>query len=289
MGAEELCLEMKTNYYNILIFIQYGGNRSHTDVPQRVHCAYWDIITSALYLVTIFSRKWLLTDELRLLFLYNVCTVVVWSRFDRWVSSLTVRNTYCLTSWYCLEINSRERSLLWDNKGYQGIFKKINELSRSASGRQYGTYSVDVSAELHVSELLPGPVGVELRRPHEREVHAEAAVYGWAVQADEHPVRHRRPRRVLRAAVETYLRHTIQVSNHSKHKPMYSDQLKIRTLLAGMLRNRWKIASISLLLGPESAIFDVLSRPVRAQVVIQMPNQCCHLSIFFPQRFAKLP
>lgn len=68
------------------------------------------------------------------------------------------------------------------------------------------TYSIDVPAKLHVPELFPCPVGVELRGSHEREVHAEAAVHGRAVQADEHSVRHRRPRRVLRVAVETYLR-----------------------------------------------------------------------------------
>ena len=54
-------------------------------------------------------------------------------------------------------------------------------------------------------QLVPGPRGVKLRGPDERQVHAEGTVNGGTVQADEHAVRHRRPRRVFRHAVEAYL------------------------------------------------------------------------------------
>lgn len=53
------------------------------------------------------------------------------------------------------------------------------------------------------------------------------------------------------------------LTNHSRHANRRSGHKIIPTLLAEMLRKRWKTASISLLLGPESAIFDVLSRFVK--------------------------
>ena len=65
---------------------------------------------------------------------------------------------------------------------------------------------IGVAAALHLADLLPRPVVVELRGPHERQVDAERAVDARAVDADEDAVRHRGPRGVLAAAVETYLR-----------------------------------------------------------------------------------
>lgn len=121
-------------------------------------------------------------------------------------------------------------------------------------------YRVAVSAELHVAKLLPGPIGVELSGPHERNVHAKPTVHRRAVQTDEHPVRHRRPRRVLRVAVEAYLSIPQRTRYHWTYVVPYFPHPMILTLFAGIDRNLWKIASISLFVGPESAIFDVLSR-----------------------------
>lgn len=88
------------------------------------------------------------------------------------------------------------------------VLTKATSHCDGAERRRGATYGIGIPAELHVTQLLPRPVGVELCGAHEREVHAQAAVHRRAVQADEHSVRHRRPRRVLRVAVETYLRQT---------------------------------------------------------------------------------
>ena len=64
---------------------------------------------------------------------------------------------------------------------------------------------VGVASALHLADLLPRPVVVELRGADEGEVDAERAVDARAVDADEDAVRHRGPRRVLAPAVEAYL------------------------------------------------------------------------------------
>lgn len=140
-------------------------------------------------------------------------------------------------------------------------------------------YRVDVPAKLHVSELLPCPVGVKLRGAHEGEVHTEAAVHRRTIQANEYTVRHRRPRRILRVAIETYLRITTHYNYHWTLTLYCSGFSNIHTLFAGIERNLWNIASISFLLGPESAIFDVLSLSHRRQSAKQMSNSC-HLYTF---------
>ena len=67
------------------------------------------------------------------------------------------------------------------------------------------SYGVGVPSELHLPDLLPRPVGVELRGADEGQVDAERAVDAGAVDADEHAVRDRGPRRVLAPAVEAHL------------------------------------------------------------------------------------
>ena len=68
------------------------------------------------------------------------------------------------------------------------------------------TDSISIAAHLHGPELKPIPIGVEVRRANEREVDAQIAVRGRAVDAQEHAVRHRGPRWVLRTAVEADLK-----------------------------------------------------------------------------------
>ena len=59
-------------------------------------------------------------------------------------------------------------------------------------------------ADLHLSELVVAPA-VHLHGANKAQVHAEAAVLARAVQAEERPVRHRRPLRVRVATVEAFL------------------------------------------------------------------------------------
>lgn len=68
-----------------------------------------------------------------------------------------------------------------------------------------GTYSVGVTPELHVPQLFPGPISVQLGGPHEAQVDAQSTVGRRALQTDEHAERHRRPCRILGPAVEAHL------------------------------------------------------------------------------------
>ena len=67
------------------------------------------------------------------------------------------------------------------------------------------THGVFVAAELHVADLQPRPLRVELGRPDERNVDAQVAVHRRTVDANENAERDARPRRVLGSAVETRL------------------------------------------------------------------------------------
>ena len=64
---------------------------------------------------------------------------------------------------------------------------------------------IGVSAELHLSALLPCPVGVQLCGPDKRQVDAKGTVDPGAVDANEDAVRDRGPRRVLRATIKANL------------------------------------------------------------------------------------
>ena len=81
----------------------------------------------------------------------------------------------------------------------------MKDESRGAGEWLVLSHGVAVPAELHLPDLLPRPVGVELRGADEGEVDAERAVDARAVDADEHAVRDRGPRGVLAPAVEAHL------------------------------------------------------------------------------------
>lgn len=77
----------------------------------------------------------------------------------------------------------------------------------SMENRKRGeTNRVGVSSELHVAQLRPCPIGVELGGAHERQMDAQAPVHRRAVEADEYAERDRRPRRALGPAVEADLK-----------------------------------------------------------------------------------
>lgn len=68
------------------------------------------------------------------------------------------------------------------------------------------THSIRVASKLHVPQLQPCPVGVELGGAYKREVHPQAPVDSWAVNADEDAIGDWGPRGVLGAAVKANLR-----------------------------------------------------------------------------------
>jgi len=67
---------------------------------------------------------------------------------------------------------------------------------------------VRIAAQLHLAQLQPGPVGVQVGAAHEGQVHAQVAVHGGAVDANEDAVGDGGPSGRLGRAVEAGLRRT---------------------------------------------------------------------------------
>ena len=117
-----------------------------------------------------------------------------------------------------------------------------------------GTYCIGISTNLHCSEeerfrndngkargnlpkLKPSPGCVQIRRTNEREMNAQATMSSWTIDAHEHSVGHRCPRRVLRFTIKARLNSTSLENRKTVHGT--------QTLLAGIVLNRLKIASMS--------------------------------------------
>ena len=62
--------------------------------------------------------------------------------------------------------------------------------------------SLSLTSQLHLSQLLPRPVGVEVCGPDEGEVDAQRPVDPAAVDTNKDPVGYGRPGGILGAAVE---------------------------------------------------------------------------------------
>ena len=71
--------------------------------------------------------------------------------------------------------------------------------------KRRASHSIGVAAHLHGAELQPWPVGVQLGGLDEGEVHAQGAVHGWAVDAQEDAVGTAGPGGVAVAAVKALL------------------------------------------------------------------------------------
>ena len=67
-------------------------------------------------------------------------------------------------------------------------------------------YRIGVSSQLHLPDLLPSPVGVELRGSDEGQVDPEGPVDAGAVDANEDAIGDRGPGGIFRPAVKTNLK-----------------------------------------------------------------------------------
>jgi len=65
------------------------------------------------------------------------------------------------------------------------------------------SHGICVSSELHLTQLLPCPVVVKLRRPDESKVDSQASVDAGAIDAYEDAIGDAGPSRILCVAVET--------------------------------------------------------------------------------------
>lgn len=65
--------------------------------------------------------------------------------------------------------------------------------------------------------------------PDEADVDAEAAMHGGAIDAEEDPVRHRRPSRVLRITIEAHLKFTAKTQTNQNHITEFPDLNQIQT------------------------------------------------------------
>lgn len=65
---------------------------------------------------------------------------------------------------------------------------------------------IGITAQLHLAQLQPGPVRIQIGAPHKGQVHAQISVHSRAVDAYKDAVRHGRPSRRLCGTVETGLR-----------------------------------------------------------------------------------
>lgn len=64
---------------------------------------------------------------------------------------------------------------------------------------------VRIAAQLHVPQLGPGPIRVQISRSDEGDVDTQVPVNGRAVYADEYAIGHAGPCRVLCSTVEACL------------------------------------------------------------------------------------
>ena len=64
---------------------------------------------------------------------------------------------------------------------------------------------LSISTKLHLPQLLPAPVGVQVGGPDEGQVDAQGPVYATTVNADEYPVGDGGPGGVLGATVIAHL------------------------------------------------------------------------------------
>ena len=84
------------------------------------------------------------------------------------------------------------------------------------------TYRIGIAADLHLTNLQPSPVRVQVGGPDERQMHAQIPMHGRAIDADEHAVRHRGPGGIFRSTVETGLPGEIASNGKRKANSRYT-------------------------------------------------------------------
>lgn len=65
---------------------------------------------------------------------------------------------------------------------------------------------IGIPAQLHLAQLQPGPVRIQIGTSHKGQVHAQISMHSRAVDAYKDAVRHGRPSRRLCGTIETGLR-----------------------------------------------------------------------------------
>lgn len=135
-----------------------------------------------------------------------------------------------------------------------------------------------ITAQLHLPQLNPCPVRIQICRTNKCQMNAQIPMDCWAINTDEHTIRHRWPGWIFCTAIKTCLQMERKTNNQKliffyysfssrDHVPI--NQCKVlalyacncttwliqleycdNTLLVGCARSRWKTASMSLLDGP---------------------------------------
>lgn len=62
-----------------------------------------------------------------------------------------------------------------------------------------------ISAQLHLPQLNPRPIRVQICWSHKCQMDAQISMNCWAINANKYTIRHRRPRRILCIAIKTCL------------------------------------------------------------------------------------
>lgn len=62
-----------------------------------------------------------------------------------------------------------------------------------------------VATQLHLPQLNPCPVRVQICGSNECQMNTQIPMHSWTIDANEHTVRYRWPRRILRTAIKTCL------------------------------------------------------------------------------------
>lgn len=62
-----------------------------------------------------------------------------------------------------------------------------------------------IAAQLHLSQLNPCPVCVQICWSHKCQMYAQIPMYSWAINTNEYTVRHRWPRRIFCTAIKACL------------------------------------------------------------------------------------
>lgn len=85
-------------------------------------------------------------------------------------------------------------------QAYNQILRQIYE---RIDGLQ--TYSIGISSQLHVSQLQPCPIGVELSGTYKSQMDTEVSMNSRTIDAQEYAICNTGPRRILGIAVEACL------------------------------------------------------------------------------------
>lgn len=84
-------------------------------------------------------------------------------------------------------------------------------MARSIETKESHPYRFGIASDLHLADLHPCPVGVQIGGPHEGQMHAQTPMHCRAIDTYENPIRHRGPGGIFRSAIETTLQQKIKI------------------------------------------------------------------------------